>query len=229
MLARRATIPTRASASNALRQRACRPVRVASATATLSLGHPSNTASGLRQASAGSSSRWLSRQGRDPFTRASKLGQLKSRAAFKLLEIDQKHRIFRPGQTVVDLGYAPGSWSQVAVARVRPEGRASGRVVGVDVIPAQPPRGVSTIQGNFLDPEVRQRVVDFVTDRDAGRPPDGASFARRGEEEEEEDDDEKTGASEAEQRATDDLDVNPEELALEEEQGRVVDVVLSDM
>ncbi|CAK7267224.1 2' O-ribose methyltransferase [Sporothrix epigloea] len=63
---------------------------------------------------------------------------------------------------VVDLGYAPGSWSQVAVERTKP----TGRVLGIDLIPAQPPRGVSTIQGNFLAPTVRQMVKDFLT-----RPP----------------------------------------------------------
>lgn len=91
---------------------------------------------------------------------------MKSRAAFKLLEIDSKYRIFSPGQTVIDLGYAPGSWSQVAVTKTSP----GGRVVGIDIIPAQPPKGVSTIQGNFLSPEIRAEVKAYVQDPQRGRP-----------------------------------------------------------
>ena len=60
-----------------------------------------------------SSKRWVERQSKDRFAREARVQGLKSRAAFKLLQINDKYRLFRPGQTVVDLGYAPGSWSQV--------------------------------------------------------------------------------------------------------------------
>jgi 21S rRNA (uridine2791-2'-O)-methyltransferase len=60
-----------------------------------------------------SSKRWVERQSKDRFTREARVQGLKSRAAFKLLQINDKYRLFKPGQTVVDLGYAPGSWSQV--------------------------------------------------------------------------------------------------------------------
>jgi 21S rRNA (uridine2791-2'-O)-methyltransferase len=92
---------------------------------------------------------------------------LKSRAAFKLLELDAKYHLFRrgKGQVVVDLGFAPGSWSQVAVDRTAPDGR----VVGIDIIPAQPPRGVSTIQGNFLSPGVQAMVKQFLLDGEKRR------------------------------------------------------------
>lgn len=60
-----------------------------------------------------SSHRWLERQSSDRFARQARVQGLKSRAAFKLLQINERYRLFRPGQTVVDLGYAPGSWSQV--------------------------------------------------------------------------------------------------------------------
>ncbi|EKG21003.1 Ribosomal RNA methyltransferase RrmJ/FtsJ [Macrophomina phaseolina MS6] len=103
---------------------------------------------------ASSSTRWKSRQGRDRYAKEAKVRGLKSRAAFKLLEMNQRYRLFRPGATVVDLGYAPGSWSQVAIDRTQP----GGRVIGIDVIPAQPPRGVSTIQGNFLSEAVQAEV-----------------------------------------------------------------------
>ncbi len=60
-----------------------------------------------------SSARWLDRQSKDRFAREARVQGLKSRAAFKLLQINERYRLFRPGQTVVDLGFAPGSWSQV--------------------------------------------------------------------------------------------------------------------
>ncbi|KAL1903312.1 2' O-ribose methyltransferase [Sporothrix stenoceras] len=106
----------------------------------------------------GGNTRWKARQGKDQYAREAKVRGLKSRAAFKLLEMDSKYRLFKPGQSIVDLGYAPGSWSQVAVERTKP----AGRVLGIDLIPAQPPRGVSTIQGNFLAPTVRQMVKEFL-------------------------------------------------------------------
>ncbi|TLS26379.1 hypothetical protein PpBr36_05341 [Pyricularia pennisetigena] len=107
-----------------------------------------------------SNSRWKARQGRDFFAREAKVQGLKSRAAFKLIEIDSRYRLFKKGQLVVDLGYAPGSWSQVAMERTKP----GGRVLGIDVIPAQPPPGVATIQGNFLSPVVQGMVKRFVVD-----------------------------------------------------------------
>ena len=109
--------------------------------------------------STSSSTRWVARQTRDSYARDAKVAGLKSRAAWKLLEINEKHHLFRRGDTVVDLGYAPGSWSQVAVNRTQPEGR----VVGIDVVPAQPPKGVSTLQGDFLSPRIREEVRGFVT------------------------------------------------------------------
>ncbi|KAH6667015.1 FtsJ-like methyltransferase-domain-containing protein [Plectosphaerella plurivora] len=107
-----------------------------------------------------SNSRWKSRQGNDLYAREARVQGLKSRAAFKLLEasLDAKYSVFKKGQVVVDLGYAPGSWSQVAVERTKP----TGRVVGIDLIPAQPPKGVSTIQGNFLSPDVQSMVKQFL-------------------------------------------------------------------
>lgn len=75
--------------------------------------------------------------------------------------MDAKYRLFRRNQTVIDLGYAPGSWSQVAVERTRPHGV----VVGIDLIPAQPPRGVTSIQGDFLSPQVRRLVRDVMVEQ----------------------------------------------------------------
>jgi 21S rRNA (uridine2791-2'-O)-methyltransferase len=112
-----------------------------------------------------SSTRWKARQTNDSYAREARVAGLKSRAAFKLLEINSKYRIFRRGDTVVDLGFAPGSWSQVAVSKTNP----GGRVIGIDVIPSQPPAGANALQGNFLSIEVRDRLREFVSDHDRGR------------------------------------------------------------
>ncbi|TQS34959.1 hypothetical protein Golomagni_04636 [Golovinomyces magnicellulatus] len=118
-----------------------------------------------RNSSSSSSSRWKDRQNNDVFAREAKVQRLKSRAAFKLLEIDSKYHLFKKGQTVVDLGYAPGSWSQVAVERTKP----NGRVLGIDIIPAQPPKGACAIQGNFLSKGVQDEAIKFLSKPDRGR------------------------------------------------------------
>ncbi|KAK5452830.1 2' O-ribose methyltransferase [Exophiala xenobiotica] len=112
-----------------------------------------------------SSKRWTDRQRGDQFARAAKVQGLKSRAAFKLLQINDRYRLFKPGMTVVDLGFAPGSWSQVAIDLTKPRGR----VLGVDLIPVQPPKGVSTIQGDFLSPDVQAEIKSFLRDPERGR------------------------------------------------------------
>ncbi|KAK5115464.1 hypothetical protein LTR62_001123 [Meristemomyces frigidus] len=155
------------------------------------------------------------KSGNDSYTRDAKLAGLKSRAAFKLLEINEKYRLFRRGDTVVDLGYAPGSWSQVAANRTAP----GGRVVGIDVIPAMPPRGVSTIQGNFLSEEVRREVKEFVLDPAQGRVVEGG---------EEEAGDEIAEATAHRGRGKKTVLATAKDKA-DVAEGRVVDVVLSDM
>jgi 21S rRNA (uridine2791-2'-O)-methyltransferase len=80
--------------------------------------------------------------------------------------MDSKYKFFKKGQMVVDLGYAPGSWSQVAQERTKP----NGQIVGIDLIPAQPPKGVSTIQGNFLSPAVQNLVKEYLREFSRKRP-----------------------------------------------------------
>ncbi|KAK0615051.1 FtsJ-like methyltransferase-domain-containing protein [Bombardia bombarda] len=120
-----------------------------------------------RRGSSSSNSRWKQRQGNDSFAREARVQGLKSRAAFKLLEMDAKYHLFRAkqGQMVVDLGFAPGSWSQVALERTKPDGR----IVGIDIIPAQPPKGVSSIQGNFLSPGVQALVKQHLLESERKR------------------------------------------------------------
>jgi 23S rRNA (uridine2552-2'-O)-methyltransferase len=98
-----------------------------------------------------SSKLWLERQLNDPYVARAREQGLRSRAAFKLIEIDDKHRLLRKGARVVDLGAAPGGWSQVAAGRVG-AGEGQGRVVAIDVLELAPVKGVEVLQRDFLDP-----------------------------------------------------------------------------
>jgi 21S rRNA (uridine2791-2'-O)-methyltransferase len=202
--------------------------------------HISPSCQPIRLASSSSSTRWKARQNRDSYTRDAKVAGLKSRAAYKLLEINDKYRLFRRGDTVVDLGYAPGSWSQVAFNRTSP----GGRVVGIDVIPAQPPRGVSTLQGDFLSPQIRGELRKFVADPMRGRPRPQHHLMQRAEDGEKDE-----GMTEEEleaenksivdlEKAMEDCESSPAAIKdkkvdgqrqRDEAEARVVDVVLSDM
>jgi len=108
-----------------------------------------------------SSKRWLERQLNDPYVARAKAEGLRSRAAFKLADIDDRHHLLKPGRSVVDLGAAPGGWSQVAARRVgADEGR--GRVVAIDLLPREPIAGVSFAQLDFLDPAAPLRLRDML-------------------------------------------------------------------
>ncbi len=98
----------------------------------------------------GSSRRWLAQHRDDPYVQAARRQGYRSRASFKLLEMDRRYRIFRPGQAVVDLGAAPGGWCQVAAERIG----GSGRILACDLLPMEPLPGVEFLQGDFTEPEV---------------------------------------------------------------------------
>jgi 23S rRNA (uridine2552-2'-O)-methyltransferase len=101
-----------------------------------------------------SSTLWLERQLNDPYVARAKREGLRSRAAFKLIEIDDKHRFLKPGAKVLDLGAAPGGWSQVAAKRVGP----GGKVAAIDVLEMDPILGVEFAQFDFLDPSAPDRL-----------------------------------------------------------------------
>ena len=105
-----------------------------------------------------SSNRWLSRQAADPYVRKAREHGYRARAAFKLLELDAKDRFLKPGRRVVDLGAAPGSWSQVTAERVGD----AGRVVALDVLPMDDLPGVEFIQGDFREDEVLAELETLV-------------------------------------------------------------------
>jgi 23S rRNA (uridine2552-2'-O)-methyltransferase len=108
-----------------------------------------------------SSQKWLERQLNDPYVARAKREGYRSRAAYKLLDIDEKYRLFKPGQRVVDLGAAPGGWSQVAAKEVgSPEGK--GRVVGIDLLPIEPLPGVEFITLDFLDANAPDRLMALL-------------------------------------------------------------------
>lgn len=95
---------------------------------------------------------WLVRQLNDPYVQAAKAQGFRSRAAFKLIELDDRFKLIRKGARVVDLGAAPGGWSQVAVQR------GAAKVVGVDLLPTEPLAGAHIIQGDFTDADMPDRL-----------------------------------------------------------------------
>jgi 23S rRNA (uridine2552-2'-O)-methyltransferase len=105
-----------------------------------------------------SSRRWLERQLNDPYVARARREGYRSRAAFKLTEIDDKHRFLKPGQRVIDLGAAPGGWSQVAAKRVG-EG---GRVVAIDLLAMDAIPGVEFLQLDFLDATAPERLKGLL-------------------------------------------------------------------
>ncbi len=105
-----------------------------------------------------SSKRWLRRHVTDHYVKQARGQGYRSRAAFKLLEIDEKDRLLKPGIRVLDLGAAPGGWSQVAARKVLP----GGRVVAVDLLDIAPISGVTLVKGDFREAAVRARLIEAL-------------------------------------------------------------------
>ncbi len=114
-----------------------------------------------------SSTKWLERQLNDPYVVQAKRDGYRSRAAYKLLEMDEKHKFFKKGMSIVDLGAAPGSWSQIAAKRV---GSLSEKplVVGIDYLDVEPIPGVTLIKMDFLDDEAPDALMAAL----GGKKPD---------------------------------------------------------
>ena len=104
-----------------------------------------------------SSARWLQRRGRDIYSHQANAHGWRSRAVFKLQEIDRKHRLLRPGMAVLDLGAAPGSWSQYAARQVGCEGY----VVAVDLLPIEPLPAVHIVHGDVNDQQLMQSAMEI--------------------------------------------------------------------
>ena len=113
--------------------------------------------SGLKE----TSRRWLERHINDPYVHKAKAAGYRSRAAFKLAEIDDKHHLLKPGMRIIDLGAAPGGWCQVAAARVK-SSEAEPRVVGIDYLEMDAVPGAAVLQMDFLDAEAPAKLIEAL-------------------------------------------------------------------
>ncbi|GAB6068806.1 23S rRNA (uridine(2552)-2'-O)-methyltransferase RlmE [Methylothermus subterraneus] len=108
-----------------------------------------------------SSRRWLAEHFDDAYVRLAQAQGYRSRAVFKLQEIQARDRILAPGMTVVDLGAAPGGWSQFAADQIKP----GGKIVAVDILPMDPLPGVTFLQGDFTEEQTWQRLKAVLQER----------------------------------------------------------------
>lgn len=104
------------------------------------------------------SKQWMREHVNDPFVQLAQKEGYRSRAAYKLLEIDEKDHLIKPGMVVVDLGATPGGWSQLAAARLK----GHGRIIALDLLPFHPLAGVDFIQGDFRDDAVLKQLEDLL-------------------------------------------------------------------
>src|SRR5687768_7277118 len=110
-----------------------------------------------------SSKQWLRRHVNDPFVQRSKKEGYRSRSVYKLTEIDERDKVLKPGQLVVDLGSAPGGWSQLLAKRKGP----TGRVVAIDILPMEPIPGVEFLQADFSSSRGLAELHKLIGDRKA--------------------------------------------------------------
>lgn len=108
-----------------------------------------------------SSQRWLARQLNDPYVQKAQDLGYRSRAAFKLLEMNEKHQFIKAGSRIIDLGAAPGGWTQVAVELVQPE-KTKGYVLGLDIQEMEPISGATILQLDFLQENAEEVVLDAL-------------------------------------------------------------------
>ena len=114
-----------------------------------------------------SSTRWLKRQLNDPYVAQARKDGYRSRAAYKLIEIDDKFKLLKPGQCVIDLGCAPGGWTQVAVKRTRSDKNSGAYVIGIDIQDVDIVQGAEILKMDFMDDAAPEEIFNL-----AGRAPD---------------------------------------------------------
>jgi len=103
---------------------------------------------------------WIKRHLTDPFVKKSVQEGYRARSVYKLMEIDDKDKIIKPGMSVVDLGAAPGSWTQIVKERLTDkDGKIDGKVIAMDILPMEPIEGVHFLQGDFREQEVAVGAV----------------------------------------------------------------------
>src|SRR3990167_2119692 len=116
---------------------------------------------------------WINDHVNDPYVKQAQRDGYRARAAYKLQEIDETLGLIKPGYLVVDLGSAPGAWSQYlrrkllpkTIAAVEPDSGAHGRIIALDLLPMEPVDGVTFLQGDFREPAVLQRLTDAMQGR----------------------------------------------------------------
>ncbi|MDC0393342.1 RlmE family RNA methyltransferase [Candidatus Pelagibacter sp.] len=106
------------------------------------------------------SKNWVNKQRRDTYVRQSKVDGYRARSAYKLIEIDEKFKIFKGGLTVIDIGAAPGSWSQYASKVVK-----NGKIVSIDLKEMEPIDNTVQIKGDFTEDETQQKIKEFLTNK----------------------------------------------------------------
>ncbi len=104
------------------------------------------------------SKNWVNRQRRDIFVRQSKVDGYRARSAYKLIEIDEKFRIFKGGISILDIGAAPGSWSQFAAKKVK-----NGKIISIDLKKMEPILNTVQITGDFTNPEIQKKIKSYLT------------------------------------------------------------------
>jgi len=109
-----------------------------------------------------SSTRWLQRQLNDPYVQEAHRKGYRSRAAFKLIELDDRFEFLKPGQKVVDLGHAPGGWTQVAAERIDAEKNPNGHVIGIDLQEVEEIPGATLLVGDFMDNDAPDRLKEVI-------------------------------------------------------------------
>jgi len=102
------------------------------------------------------SKNWINKQRRDIYVRKSKIDGYRSRAVYKLIEIDEKFKIFKNSISVVDLGGSPGSWSQYSAKKIK-----NGNILSIDLKPMEKIENIKQIIGNFLEPKVQRKILEY--------------------------------------------------------------------
>jgi 23S rRNA (uridine2552-2'-O)-methyltransferase len=148
----KARVPGKALTSSTTPGRASAQADAGAATSTRNQAVSLRTSRGRTTAQ----QRWLNRQLNDPYVQAARKQGWRSRAAFKLIELDDRFHLIQPGMRIIDLGAAPGGWAQVAVKR------GAAHVVGVDLLPVEPVAGATIIEGDFNDPDLPARLIALL-------------------------------------------------------------------
>lgn len=109
---------------------------------------------------------WIERHINDPFVKRSRQEGYRARSVYKLIELNEKEKLIRPGMCVVDLGAAPGSWTQVVREKLAgKDGEVRGTIIAMDILPMDPIDGVTFLQGDFREQDVADKLTEIIGDK----------------------------------------------------------------